>query len=315
MKELQRFRQFLAEGKINEERKGQDKLDALKTALTDQHAKDVISSGRFTTIDTFGNGEDVTPLKNVTKELEEELEYLKNNDRVDTDEYDDASDDLEAAKEIAQVVKKMGGKVAYGGDGLMYVYSVNSKGDLLGQAVAEGQLNEYGPNVKFRPITQNDWPLEEFGFETTLYDLDSPEGEDVQVMFDTLHDFNSDEEAKQWFDRLFDPSSSEMWEEFIETEARELGMDMSDLEFDNIRPVTFANSVNENEEYKNMTFSARTLFDLIARDLKFSPLYQDDIQLSYNDAVQIMDYITQAEESDMGGETALGEYIATGEFK
>ena len=56
---------------------------------------------------------------------------------VDTDEYDDASDDLEAAKEIAQVVKKMGGKVVYGGDGLMYVYSVNSEGDLLGQAVAE----------------------------------------------------------------------------------------------------------------------------------------------------------------------------------
>ena len=123
--------------KMNEERKGQDKLDALKAALTDQHAKDVISGGRFTTIDTFGSGEDVTPLKNVTKELEKELEYLKNNDMVDTDEYDDASDDLEAAQEIAQVVKKMGGKVAYGGDGLMYVYSVNSEGDLLGQAVAE----------------------------------------------------------------------------------------------------------------------------------------------------------------------------------
>lgn len=142
MKELIRFRQFLTEGKINEERKGQDKLDALEAALTDQHAKNVISSGRFTTIDTFGNGEDVTPLKNVTKELEKELEYLKNNDMVDTDEYDDASDDLKAAQEIAQVVKKMGGKIAYGGDGLMYVYSVNSEGDLLGQAVAEGQINE-----------------------------------------------------------------------------------------------------------------------------------------------------------------------------
>ena len=138
MKELIRFRQFLTEGKINEERKGQDKLDDLEAALTDQHAKNVISSGRFTTIDTFGNGEDVTPLKNVTKELEKELEYLKNNDMVDTDEYDDASDDLEAAQEIAQAVKKTGGEVAYGGDGLMYVYSVNSKGDLLGQAVAEG---------------------------------------------------------------------------------------------------------------------------------------------------------------------------------
>ena len=121
--------------KMNEERKGQDKLDDLEAALTDQHAKNVISSGRFTTIDTFGNGEDVTPLKNVTKELEKELEYLKNNDMVDTDEYDDASDDLEAAQEIAQVVKKMGGEVAYGGDGLMYVYTVNGKGDLLGQAV------------------------------------------------------------------------------------------------------------------------------------------------------------------------------------
>ena len=141
MKELIRFRQFLTEGKINEEREGQDKLDALEAALTDQHAKNVISSGRFTTIDTFGNGEDVTPLKNVTKELEEELGYLKNNDMVDTDEYDDASDDLEAAQEIAQVVKKMGGEVAYGGDGLMYVYSVNSKGDLLGQTIAtDGEI-------------------------------------------------------------------------------------------------------------------------------------------------------------------------------
>ena len=136
MKELNRFRQFLAEGKINEEREGQDKLDALKAALTDEHAKNVIDSGRFTTIDTFGSGDDVTPLKNVTKELEKELGYLKNNDMVDTDEYDDASDDLGAAQEIAQVIKKMGGKIAYGGDGLMFVYSVNGEGDLLGQAVA-----------------------------------------------------------------------------------------------------------------------------------------------------------------------------------
>lgn len=108
------------------------------------------------------------------------------------------------------------------------------------QFLSEEEIKEYGPNVKFKSVTQNDWPLEEFGFETTLYDLDSPEGEDVRVMFVTADDFDSDEEAKQWFNRLFDPSSMEIWEEFIEREARELRMDLSDLEFEDIRPVTFA---------------------------------------------------------------------------
>ena len=107
------------------------------------------------------------------------------------------------------------------------------------QFLAEGEIKEYIKDAKYKPITQNDWPLEAFGFETTLYDDESPEGEDIRVMFDTLEDFGSDEEAKKLFDKLFDPSSNAMWEEFIEREAKELGMDIN-YKFEDIRPVTFA---------------------------------------------------------------------------
>ena len=106
--------------------------------------------------------------------------------------------------------------------------------------LAEGEIKEYyGPDIKFRPVTQNDWPLKEFGFETTIYDLDSQEEEDIRVMFDTAGDFDSEKEARVHFNKLFDPSQEDMWYEFVEREAQEVGI--RDFEYDNIRPVAFAN--------------------------------------------------------------------------
>jgi len=135
MKELTRFRQFLAEGQINEA-----SLDDLEKAVKGEHAKDVIESGEFTRVAQFGSGDDVSPPVNVMDELEEELSYFETEEDKDSDDYDDLMRDLEAAKEIAAAVKSLGGEVSYvsKGDGvpdLTFVYSVNGQGDLIGQAI------------------------------------------------------------------------------------------------------------------------------------------------------------------------------------
>jgi len=134
MKELQRFRQFLAEGQINE-----DKMDDLMAAL-DGHARNVVGDGQFFRVSQFGSGYDVNPPVNVMDELRDELSYFKTEEDKDSDDYDDLMMDLEAAEQIAAAVKNLGGEVSYvsPGDGvpdLTFVYTVNDKGDLIGQAI------------------------------------------------------------------------------------------------------------------------------------------------------------------------------------
>ena len=59
---------------------------------------------------------------------------------------------------------------------------------------------------------------------------------------------------------------------------------------------------------------AEKLFALIARDLKFSPLVQDGVMLSKEDAIEIMRHVIAIEQSDISPEAALGEYIASGDL-
>jgi hypothetical protein len=131
MKELERFRQFLAEKKITEANDSQ--LQALMDIVSGDWASDVLQDGTFGTVSPFGNGEQGTPLMNVTKEIKSNFEFYKED--PDTDDFDLVKDDMKAVKEIARAVKKMGGRVAYGGDGLQYVYTVNGEGELLAQAI------------------------------------------------------------------------------------------------------------------------------------------------------------------------------------
>ena len=60
--------------------------------------------------------------------------------------------------------------------------------------------------------------------------------------------------------------------------------------------------------------SARKLLDLIARDLRFAGIYQDDEILDYREAVEIMNHVIEIEGADISATAALGEYIAAGEF-
>ena len=129
MKELNRFRQFLAEGQLNE-----DQMDDLMAAL-DGHARNVVGDGKFFTVSQFGSGYDASLPLNVT-------DYLKNemaNTDKDSQYYEDLEMDLEAAEQIAAAVTKLGGEVVdvSPGDGvpdLHFVYTVNDKGELIGQA-------------------------------------------------------------------------------------------------------------------------------------------------------------------------------------
>jgi len=62
------------------------------------------------------------------------------------------------------------------------------------------------------------------------------------------------------------------------------------------------------------TIPAEKLFALIARDLQFSPLVQDGVMLSKEDAIEIMRHVIAIEQSDISPEAALGEYIASGDL-
>ena len=103
------------------------------------HAYNVVGDGKFFRISQFGSGYDENPPVNVMDELKDELAFADK----DSQDYDDLMMDLEAAKEIAQVVAKMGGRVSdvSPGEGntpdLEFVYSVNQKGDLIGQAITK----------------------------------------------------------------------------------------------------------------------------------------------------------------------------------
>lgn len=105
-------------------------------------------------------------------------------------------------------------------------------------------LNEfYDPE----PAKQSDWddadPPEAFGFTVEIYATDSDDNDgafnfsapEVEVFFDTMDDFDSNEEAKAHFNKLFDPSQEDMWYEFIEREAREIGI--RDFEYEGFQPM------------------------------------------------------------------------------
>jgi hypothetical protein len=159
MRELQRFRQFLAEGNNSDAQ-----LDALKDKVSGKWASTVLFDGGFGTVSPFGSGYDESPLINVTKEIEKELEFYSKEPY--TDDLDIAKDDLEAAKEIAQAVKELGGRVAYGSDGLQFVYTVNDQGDLMGQAIATDE--EIKP---FKGTSPKKWTPKGFAFIFRTNDL------------------------------------------------------------------------------------------------------------------------------------------------
>ena len=105
-------------------------------------------------------------------------------------------------------------------------------------------LNEdYNPE----PASQEDWddanPPEAFGFVVEIYPKDSDDNDgafnfsapEVEVFFDTIDDFDSNEEAKAHFNKLFDPSQEDMWYEFIEREAAEIGV--RDFEYESFQPM------------------------------------------------------------------------------
>ena len=133
MKELQRFREFLAEGQINEN----ESDDFLNQFTPGTHAYNVVGDGKFFTVSQFGSGYDASNPLNVTDYLKKEMEGTDK----DSQYYEDLEMDLEAAKEIAQVVTKMGGRVSdvSPGEGdtpdLEFVYTVDGQGDLIGQAI------------------------------------------------------------------------------------------------------------------------------------------------------------------------------------
>ena len=156
MKELIRFRQFLTEGSNS-----YAQLDALKDKVKGKWASTVLYDGGFGTVSPFGSGYDESPLINVTKEIEAELEFYKG-----TEDFDIAQDDLEAAKEIAQAVKELGGRVAYGSDGLQFVYTVNDQGDLMGQAIATDEEIE-----PFKGTSPKEWTPRDFAFIFRTNDL------------------------------------------------------------------------------------------------------------------------------------------------
>ena len=95
-------------------------------------------------------------------------------------------------------------------------------------------LNE---NFNPEPASQGDWddlnPPEAFGFVAKLYPDrgQEVEAQEVEVLFDTMDDFGSDEEAKAHFNKLFDPSQEDMWYEFVEREAQEVGIRDFEYEF------------------------------------------------------------------------------------
>ena len=73
--------------------------------------------------------------------------------------------------------------------------------------------------------------------------------------------------------------------------------------------------MKDHEAPKSNKIPAEKLFALIARDLKFSPLAQDGVMLSKEEAIEIMRHVIAIEQSDISPEAALGEYIANGEFE
>ena len=73
--------------------------------------------------------------------------------------------------------------------------------------------------------------------------------------------------------------------------------------------------LNEQLDLSSREYSAKKLFALIARDLKFSSRVQDDEMLDADEALEIMRKVIEIEGTESSPEAALGEYIANGEIK
>ena len=72
--------------------------------------------------------------------------------------------------------------------------------------------------------------------------------------------------------------------------------------------------LNEQLDLKGREYSAKDLFALIARDLKFSSKVQDNEMLDADEAIEIMRNVIEIEGTESSPEEALGEYIANGEL-
>ena len=72
--------------------------------------------------------------------------------------------------------------------------------------------------------------------------------------------------------------------------------------------------INEQLDLKGREYSAKDLFALIARDLKFSSRVQDNEMLDADEAIEIMRNVIEIEGTESSPEEALGEYIANGEL-
>ena len=72
--------------------------------------------------------------------------------------------------------------------------------------------------------------------------------------------------------------------------------------------------LNEQLDLSSREYSAKKLFALIARDLKFSSRVQDNEMLDADEALEIMRKVIEIEGSEISPEAALGEYILDGEL-
>ena len=72
--------------------------------------------------------------------------------------------------------------------------------------------------------------------------------------------------------------------------------------------------LNEQLDLSSREYSAKKLFALIARDLKFSSRVQDNEMLDADEALEIMRKVIEIEGSEISPEAALGEYIHDGEL-
>ena len=72
--------------------------------------------------------------------------------------------------------------------------------------------------------------------------------------------------------------------------------------------------LNEQLDLHSREYSAKKLFALIARDLKFSQRVEDDEMLDADEALEIMKKVIEIEASEISPEAALGEYIVNGEL-
>ena len=74
------------------------------------------------------------------------------------------------------------------------------------------------------------------------------------------------------------------------------------------------NKLNEQMDLGGRLISAKKLFALIARDIQFADVVQNDEMLDADEAIEIMRKVIEIEGTESSPEDALGEYIASGEL-